>query len=93
MNSTCEMYFKVPYHMCSSCVKLLHACGKGTVGFICFSCTLSSQDVTLWMILYMCVQLVTVFVASIDTSSSGVAREPPPSVVMYHPGGVLTTGE
>ena len=29
----------------------------------------------------------------IDTSSSGVAREPPPSVAMHHPGGVLTTGE
>ena len=57
---------------------------------------LSSQDVTLWMILctiYMCVHLVTVFVASIDTSSFGVAREPPPSVAMHHPGGVLTTGE
>ena len=41
----------------------------------------------------MCVHLVTVFVASTDTSSSGVAREPPPSVAMDHPGGVLTTGE
>ena len=41
----------------------------------------------------MCVHLVTVYVASIDTSSSGVAREPPPSVAMHYPGGVLTTGE
>ena len=57
---------------------------------------LFSQDVTLWMIvctICMCVHLVTVFVASIDTCSSGVAREPPPSVAMHHPGGVLTTGE
>ena len=56
---------------------------------------LSSQDVTLWMMLCtarMCVHL-TVFVAFIDASSSGAAREPPPSVAMHHPGGVLTTGE
>ena len=57
---------------------------------------LSSQDVTLLVTLCticMCVHLVTVFVASTDTPSSGVAREPPPSVAMHHPGGVLTTGE
>ena len=35
----------------------------------------------------------SVFVAFIDASFSGATREPPPSVAMHHPGGVLTTGE
>ena len=56
---------------------------------------LSSQDVTVWMTLCTACMYVhlTVFVAFIDASSSGATREPPCSVAMHHPGGVLTTGE